>query len=279
MYLARGADGGLSTVEAFFEANRAYPPGCPHELVVIAKGWAGIAGRDDLTRLAQANGARLIDLPDDGFDWGAYMRLTPLLLNTWVCFLNTHSRPCAGGWLNLLKKAVEEAGPNIGVVGATASWETLAPVLPPPSLNPRFNHFMFYPLRLIRNTARFLTNIWAFPTFPNPHLRSNAFIVRRQLFVDFGETKKIPLRKRDAAKLESGRAGFPAYLADRGLKALVTGIDGKCYGTEQWANSRTFRVPEQPNLLVADNQTIAYALANSDSKKILELSAWGKAAS
>lgn len=277
MYLARGADGGLSAVEAFFEANRAYPPGCPHELVVIAKGWAGIAGRDDLARLAYTNSARLIDLPDDGFDWGAYMRLAPLLLNTWVCFLNTHSRPCAGGWLNLLKTAVEEAGPNIGVVGATASWESLAPVLPPQSLNPRLKHPLFYPLRLVRNTARFLTNIWAFPTFPNPHLRSNAFIVRSQLFVDFADTKKIPRKKRDAAKLESGRTGFSAYLANQGLKALVVGRDGNCYGSDQWANSKTFRVPGQPNLLVADNQTIAYDLANSDSKKILELSAWGKA--
>jgi hypothetical protein len=274
VYLARGIDGGLPAAEAFFNANRAYPPGCPHELVVIAKGWDGIAGREELTRLAHMNSARLIDLPDDGFDWGAYMRLAPLLLNTWVCFLNTHSRPCAEGWLNLLKIAIEQTGPNIGLVGATASWETLAPVLPPRSLNARFKHPMFYPLRLIRNTVRFLANIWAFPTFPNPHLRSNAFIVRRKLFIDFAETKKIPRNKRDAAKLESGRTGFPAYLANHGLKALVVGIDGNCYEPEQWVNSKTFRVPGQPNLLVADNQTITYDLASSSSKRVFELSAW-----
>ena len=279
VYLARGVDGGLSAVEAFFDANRAYPPGCPHELVVIAKGWAGIAGRDDLTRLAHANSARLIDLPDDGFDWGAYMRLAPLLLNTWVCFLNTHSRPCADGWLNLLKIAIKDAGQNIGVVGATASWESLAPLLPPQSSNARFQHPMLYPLRLIRNTTRFLINIWAFPTFPNPHLRSNAFIVRRQLFADFAETQKIPRKKRDAAKLESGRTGFPAYLAQHGLKALVIGRDGNCYGSDRWINSRTFRVPGQPNLLVADNQTVTYDQANSTWRKILEVSAWGKAVS
>lgn len=277
VYLARGIDGGLSSAKAFFDAYRAFPAGCPHELIVIAKGWSGVDGQDELRQLAQAHAARVVDLPDDGFDWGAYMRLAPQLPHDWLCFLNTHSRPRVDGWLNLLRMAADAYGTSIGAVGATASWETLAPILPPPSVKEEYNTSLIYPLRVILNAGRFVTNIRDFSSFPNPHLRSNAFIVPRELFIDFAATQKIPRCKRDAAMLESGRTGFAAYLANRGLKALVTGADGKVYGPEQWINSGTFRVPGQHNLLVADNQTAAYDMADQHLKRILERFAWGQA--
>jgi len=48
MLLACGIDGGLSSVKGFFDACRAFPPGCPRELIVIAKGWSGVDGEDEL---------------------------------------------------------------------------------------------------------------------------------------------------------------------------------------------------------------------------------------
>lgn len=277
VYLARGADGGLPAAKAFFDAYRAFPPRCPHELIVIAKGWSGIAGRGEVEQLAQANDARMVDLPDDGFDWGAYMRLAPLLTHTWVCFLNTHSRPCVDGWLHLLRVTAEMPGMNVGAVSATASWETQIPFLPVPTLKAERIALLLYPFRLFRNVVRFVNNIRDFPSFPNPHLRSNAFIVRRELFVDYVAPHQIPLCKRDAHKLESGRAGFTAFLQSRGLKTLVTGADGRVYRTKQWVDSGTFRVPGQPNLLVADNQTTAYEVADQRSKNVFEKFAWGQA--
>ncbi len=277
VYLARGVDGGLPSSKAFFDAYRTFSAGCPHELIVITKGWSDVAEYKELLQLARAHTARIIELPDDGFDWGAYMRLTPQLTNDWLCFLNTHSRPRVQGWLNFLHEAATSQGVNVGAVGATASWETLAPILPPLSVKAENNQAFLYPFRLIRNTVRLVKNRRDFPSFPNPHLRSNAFIVRRQVFVDFVLTKSIPRCKRDAAVLESGRTGFSAYLASHDMKFLVAGANGNVYGPEQWINSQTFRVPGQANLLVADNQTKAYDMANRYMKSVLERFAWGRA--
>lgn len=277
VYLARGIDGGLSSTKDFFDAYRIFSAGCPHELIVIAKGWLDVVEHDELLQLAKAHAARVVELPDDGFDWGAYMRLAPQLTHDWLCFLNTHSRPRVNGWLNLLRVAASAPGRNIGAVGATASWQTLAPVLPLPSMKAEYNTSLIYPFRLIRNAVRFVTNRRDFPSFPNPHLRSNAFIVRRELFVDFVGTQTIPCCKRDAAVLESGRSGFSAYLARHDMELLVAGADGKVYGPEQWINSGTFRVPGQTNVLVADNQTIAYDMADQHMKRVLERFAWGRA--
>ena len=276
VYLARGVDGGLSSSKAFFDAYRTFPAGCTHELIVITKGWFDLAEYDELLQLAKVHSARIIELPDDGFDWGAYMRLAPQLTNDWVCFLNTHSRPRTQGWLNFLYVAATSQGLNVGAVGATASWETLAPITPPLSVYTKHNHPLLYPFRVILNAIRFLKNRRDFASFPNPHLRTNAFIVRRQIFVDFVRTQSIPRRKRDAAVLESGRNGFSAYLVNHGMKLLVVGANGSVYGQQQWISSKTFRVPGQANLLVSDNQTMAYEIADPDLKSVFELFAWGR---
>ena len=276
VYLSRGADDGLAAAKSFFEAYQAHPPGCAHELIVIAKGWSGIEGRRDVAQLAEANGGHLVELPDDGFDWGAYMRLAPMLKHEWVSFVNTHSRPRVEGWLNTLKMTAEKSGASVGSVGATASWESSSGALPTASITAICQQFLTSPTVVIRSMARFLKNIWVFPAFPNPHLRSNAFIVRSKLFQEFVATQSIPRRKRDAHKMESGRRGFSMYLKNRGLTTLVAGANGQSYDPRHWADSHTFRVPGQSNLLVADNQTTAYELADVNLQKILERRAWGK---
>ena len=126
VYLARGTNiHELSSVKNFFEDYHMYSPGCQHELIVIAKGWTCVERQNELQQLSQVNAAKVIELPDDGFDLGAYMRLAPLLSHDWVCFLNTHSRPRVSGWLNLLRMTAEVSGMNVGAVSATASLETL----------------------------------------------------------------------------------------------------------------------------------------------------------
>jgi hypothetical protein len=131
VYLARGIGGGLALAKAFFEGYAAHPAGVAHDLIILAKGWQGVAmdgpaGREALDRLAHAAGATIVDLPDDGFDWGAYMRTVTKIDHEWVCFLNTHSQIEADDWL--LKLATAAQQPGIGAAGATASFGTIGPI-------------------------------------------------------------------------------------------------------------------------------------------------------
>lgn len=273
VYLARGVGNGLASAINFFEAYRDFPPGCPHDLIVIAKGWPDIEGRKALEHLAESHAARIIDLPDDGFDWGAYMRLAPVLPQIWLCFLNTHSLPRVSGWLKLMLNCAQS--PKAGAVGATASWGTMIPTWP--LLKPRGDMtILSYPIRLAHDALIFAMNASEFPSFPNPHLRSNAFLVKRKLFNEFIEIRTVPRSKRDVHILESGKDGFTQFLIDRRLTPFVVGANGLCYKSIDWIISNTFRVPGQSNLIVADNQTIAYDNASKSLRKRLELAAWGK---
>jgi hypothetical protein len=279
VYLARGADDGLLAAKKFFDAYRTFPPRCLHELIVISKGWAEIRQRQELEEIAKYHSARIVDFPDQGYDFGAYMRLTPMLTQDWICFLSTNSRPRVDGWLNLLWTAATSGDKDVGLVGPTGSLGSIAqfPWPPSPTKNLRALFlFPLLPLRLLFHTIWFLLKRKDSPTFPNPHIRSSTFMVRRDLFADFMVSHKIPNTKYQAYMLESGRTGLTAFVKNLGFRTLVVGADGNVYEPDQWVNSRTFRFPEPVNLLVEDRQTVTYEMADTRNKKILEMAAWGQ---
>lgn len=265
MFLARGADGGRAAAEAFFESYRRHPAGCPHALIVLAKGWDGVPGLDGIRQTVADLGGKVIDLPDDGFDLGAYFRAMPLLPHQLVCPVNTHSRILADGWLRILRDAAEQ--PGVGAAGATGSWESKSTV--------EWRRWRAgSPLYRLRHLGRLIRETRTFPPFPNPALRTNAFVTRRSLLQEFAATVTIPRNRSDAGMLESGRRGYSAFLRDKNLRLMVAGADGRAFPEAEWAASGTFRVPGQPNLLVSDNRTRAYAEADPATARRLSDMAW-----
>lgn len=265
VFLARGCDGGRSAAEEFFAAYCRHRAGRAHDLIVIAKGWQAVPGLDELRRSARGLGGTVAELPDDGFDFGAYFRIAAALNQRWICLLNTHARPAAEDWLDKLRAAAEVSG--IGAAGATGSWGSLTPQL-------------WSPGRSLAGIAawpvRFGMSIGRFAKFPNPHLRSNGLCLRRELLVAFAEQSGRPMRKADAHYLESGRGGLTAFLRRRGLRPVVVGADGRGFEADEWIASGTFRVPGQANLMIKDNQSQLYAKANSRQRRVLEFAAWGR---
>jgi hypothetical protein len=119
--------------------------------------------------------------------------------------------------------------------------------------------------------------LWrSFPGFPNPHLRSNAFVIETGLFRQFMSSRPFPRSKMDAHRLESGHCNVTSFLRSKNLAVVVSGADEMAYEPEKWIVSRTFRTPCQSNLLVSDNQTRGYLMASLQVKRIMELSAWGR---
>lgn len=276
VYLARGIDGGLKAVEAFLKAYYAFPPDYPHDLIMVLKGWNESDEWRELIKLCMKNNFCIVEVSDEGYDWGAYMQVAPQLSHEWVCFLNTHSRPRIKGWLKALKGVADACGDGLGVVGTTASWESAASFRNTKSAV-SLNIFSLKSLSsLSKAFLRCIRNLFFFKTFPNPHVRSNAFLVKKSIFLDFIKNKKIPASKFSALKLESGRSGFSSYLIKSGLRLLITGADGVAYTYQEWDKSGAFRTPGQPNLLIKDNQTEVYEQSVLAGKAFLELCSWGK---
>ncbi|WP_051048635.1 glycosyltransferase family 2 protein, partial [Rhodopseudomonas sp. B29] len=117
---------------------------------------------------------------------------------------------------------------------------------------------------------RFATD---FPNFPNPHIRSNAFMVRRQEMLD------TPLaagdKKLAGCNFESGADGLSARILKRGERLLLVGADGVAYDIPEWMNAGCFRSKDQSNLLVVDNQTKAYMAFSEPERAVNRALAWG----
>jgi hypothetical protein len=245
-YLARGADeNALEKFQAFRNSYCRWRAGIEHQLFVIFKGFANraelVPAQDVFGGLAH----RAIYVDDAGYDLGAYLVAASRVGQDNVCFLNTASEILGSDWL--LKLAVNFAQPNVGMVGCTASYEA-----------PQHSRRQNVP-------------------FPNPHLRSNAFMIRRDLFLamrpDTPLTDKI-----DVHLFEHGKDGITRRMASQGYRTLLVGKNGRGYAPAWWVGSQTFRQGAQENLLVADNQTKYYEMAPLREKRLLFQMCWGDTA-
>ena len=112
-----------------------------------------------------------------------------------------------------------------------------------------------------------------FRPFPNPHLRSNAFMISRQLLIDLDF--KLDNTKSATNRFESGPDGLPTGLAHRGLSSVLVGADGVGYEVADWPKSVTFRLGDQANVLVTDNQTRGFAAMSKWQRALHVRMTWG----
>jgi hypothetical protein len=213
----------------------------------------------------------LMDIPnkayhvdDRGFDINAYGWMVQELKYEHFCFLNSYSIILNPGWLEKLHWQVHRNG--VGLAGATGSYESFTSNMVRDIRH--LSTFQRWQRRIQRRLAlRF------FPAFPNPHLRTNAFIGSREILKQVLPTS---LRwKIQAHAFESGTHGFTRQVQKMGLDVMVVGKDGWGYDVDDWHASNTFRQDVQENLLVADNRTLEYQNADVRKKKYLSELAWG----
>jgi hypothetical protein len=325
VYLARAAEG-LDPLRRFRDSYAAHPAGIDHNLVVIYKGFRQ-AGALDAARAVFAPLRHAgIELPDAGYDIGAYLGAARRLADDYVCFVNTFTEVAAAGWLGHLHR--QAVSPEVGIAGATGSYESLHSSLELANkvrwlcndlripYDRRLVHYYDFVLRVACPTwkrrgsgarisaaedllARLKAWRWRyrasrsfveaarraspalpvneqferhwsqllrpgrpmadyaqFPPFPNPHVRTNGFMLRRDRLLELGFP--TPPSKIAACAFESGAEGLTSRLRRRGLRARVVDRQGRGYDVHEWPGSRTFRLQEQQDLLVRDKQTRAF---------------------
>ena len=298
---------GPEPLRRFLRSVREHAAGAEHELVLLLNGVDGRA-RELLAPVLDGVPHSTLALDRPVQDLVAYAHAAARLEHEQLCFVNSYSEVRGNGWLAKLRDA--HAPADVGVAGASGSWMSMRSlalnglVLPNGyrgSLPPRRSVFaemegVFAELAETRRDAAAaappdgapvpnrvrasVTNVLdtaeqlcRFPPFPAPHLRTNAFIIARDLFRSLGIAEAS--RKTDAHALESGWSGITATLRQRGLRAVVVDREGRTYAEERWPDSLTFWQGDQEQLLVSDNQTRVYATGGPERRRVLAALAWG----
>lgn len=270
VHLARRRNG-PAPLRAFVESYRARPAGAPHRLVLAMKGFGGVvdAGTE---RVLDGLAHERVLLPDAGRDIAAYRSAARELGAGRICFLNSFSVLLHDGWLAHLSAALADS--RVGIAGASGSWQSLA-------ANHRWLRAERFrsaldPLRWAWRELRYRVQ-WqkAFPEFPNPHVRSNGFLMRSDVFLRYAVG---PFRTRmDGYRFESGVRGLSRRIVADGLELRLVGADGLAHRSEAWPAARIFWSDGQQNLMIADNQTRLYADADAGMRQRLSRFAWGPA--
>jgi hypothetical protein len=241
---------GIEPLVRFAASYRSHPAGRRHRLLVLLKGLeSGVVAQRCRALIAELD-AECVEVAATGLDLDAYREAAQGVDADALCFLNTSSEILADGWLAVLGGALEQ--PGVGIVGSTGSYESILSSTPAP----------LRPLLRLR-----------YPPFPNPHVRTNGFMLERDLMLNL--RWPATTRKWIALALENGARSVTRQVTARGLLALVVGRDGSCYEPERWHQSRTYRGGSQENLLIADNRTREYAEADPARRSVLARFAWG----
>lgn len=257
---------GPQPLRDFIRSYRAHDGGAEHELAIVFNGAAGDSPEEVRRRellLAELAGTehRLISLERPVLDLEAYGEAARVLEHERLCFLNSYATILAEGWLGHLADALAQG--DVGLVGASGSWESQAEWR-----RGRLRHRPQQLLALPRARRDY-------PRFPNPHIRTSAFMLERARLLELGLTQ-LP-DKRSTYLLESGPRSITRSVQEQQLRAVVVGRDGHSYDVEAWPDSHTFRSGEQENLLIADNQTSDYQHASPAVRRRLSRGTWGTA--
>lgn len=253
---------GPAPLRDFLRSYHAHPAEAEHELAIVLNGAGSADGsfREALLADLEETEHRLIELERPLLDLAAYGHAARRLAHENLCFLNSYSVIMAGGWLAHLQRALEE--PEIGIAGASASWESQAEWV-----RGRATYWAFQLMRLRRARREY-------PRFPNPHVRTTAFAMSRAAILEMGLEQVCD--KGSAYLLESGWMSITRQMQERGLRAVVVGRDGRFYDAADWPRSRSYRSGEQDNLLVADNRTRDWQRASPRLRRRLSHDAWGE---
>jgi hypothetical protein len=258
---------GLDAFRAFIDSYRRHEAGAEHDLVLLCKGFGSPVDFREYGHFLEGIAHTRLFVPDTGYDIGSYGRALQETEHERYCFLNSFSVIQADRWLAMMLACLSR--PRVGLVGATGSYESTLENLRREIRSLRG----FLRRRRFRAMIRLFKLRWEYPPFPNPTLRTNAFMARGGLLREL--CPRQVKTKEDALYFESGHRSLTRQVLARGLDVLVVGRDGRGYSPGEWPASGTFRQGDQANLLVADNQTARYGEASSEERQWLARLAWG----
>lgn len=261
---------GIETFNLFLQSYIKNPGGLEHELILVFNGFSSEKETSEYKLLLGDLRYSSIFIEDKEFDIGAYFVAAKAFDYEYYCFLNSYSVILDRDWLSKMYRYVSQS--NVGLVGATASWESLYSDF----INiHRFSslNVPIYRKIIRRSCLNRLRHLYFYPPFPNYHIRTNAFMIKNKILNKI--THNVMRSKIETSRFENGRISLTSQILKMNLDALVVGRDGKAYKKEDWRKSNTFWSNNQENLLISDNQTNKYSKASNDEKINLSRLAWG----
>ena len=265
---------GVELFRNFAISYKKYNSGFEHRLILLFNGVNSSDETNPFHEVAkQFNLAYISFIKQNGLDLEAYFWLAGQSDSNYLLFLNSFSLILNDNWL--LKLMQHASRPKVGIISPSGSYQSYY------STVFRNNSWKWDNNKLLKeNYLKYKLLIktifywrFLFPSFPNPHIRTNAFLISRELFLSL-KRKKLK-NKFMAYRLESGYNSITRQIIKKGYEALIVDKNGEAYKITEWGKANIFWKGNQEDLLIGDKQTEQYRLANNATKNKLNQIAWG----
>jgi hypothetical protein len=256
---------GISSLIRFIKYYQIYKSGIKHNLIICFKNFYDEKSKAKWKKVINNRIKYKLYLDNykvDDYDWGSYRRIAKNNKNKIILFLNSHSYPIKNNWLKLIVKHYTKKS----LVGCTASYASLSSSF--------FSYPKYYRMNFLKCLIYGFFNLFRFPIFPNPHIRSNAFLIKGSDFLSL----KLPIffqYKLQTNMSESGWFGMTRQLKKKKFKIILANSRGEGYLESAWAKSETFSYKNQDNLIISDNRTRIYKGSTLKDKKKEQKFHWG----
>ncbi len=264
----------ISLLDGFLKSYKKYKTNLAHDFYVLFNGRVVNTSIDEHLKLIQLNcdkHVNYLELPG-GQDIDAYFYAANKIKHELILFFNSFSKISAHFWLEIYCDNFKN---DVGLISATASNQSYySSVFQTNNALPDFRQGIISNFRKYKLFVKaFFYWRFLFKPFPNPHVRTNAFMIRRELFLQLNYRRLKS--KFEAYQFESGRKSLTNQVLNKGYKVVVVDKHGEAYESPNWAKSKTFWISKQENLLVSDNQTQIYADAVQGQQEKMRKLAWG----
>ena len=265
---------GVDKLREFIDNYLKFKPALNHDLVILFNGHSDEQEINIFIQCLKSYDLKAnIVISPELFDIGSYFYVSSCLQNAYILFLNTYSRFLNNNWLEILANSIN--GENIGAVGCTGAWSDFGG-----------NHLYRGPNLRMRLYSWFVYRFNFYP-YITAHLRTNAFIIKRDVFLSLKYCYPSPRwlfhliygfkeSKLKSFCFEHGIRSMTNQLIAKGYKINIVGKNGLSYSIDKWKESDTFWYGNQENLLIQDNQTQFYNNASSIEKQNFAKKAWHK---
>jgi hypothetical protein len=266
---------GSKYLNDFLENYINMPAGYPHKLVIILNG-TKFCSKEEVTLFKQIISSKGIELChllefESGQDIEVYQKAANQIEADHLLFLNTYSQIKTAGWLLFYTKNWQA---KVGLIGATASYASYLSAIREKLLfdwkrkigfTGKMNSLKYYlKIKFLHGSK--------FKKFPAPHIRTTGFFISKNLFCSL--SSMVVSNKMNAYFFENGKNSMTEQVLKQGYDCLIIDNKGTSYSIEEWPLSKTFWIAEQENLLIADNQTRKYDIADPNEKALLQKIAW-----
>ena len=269
----------IDTVKNFFESYEKFQAGYPHNLIIISRDYEAESEEFSIINdYTKKFNAKLINTPNIGQDFGAYYTGAKETNAEYILCLNSHSVIMCDDWILKFIRAKEKF-PQMELIGSGGGWHKSISyynyyneILKQNNKKNWMYHIQKNKIRIINLFDRFKN----FQHFPNPFIRTNAFLIKKSLYIDFIEKechKKLPKNKLQAYRMENGNRSLSRYVLKRGYNYCVVGRNNQIFMKDEFNISGTYH-SEFENYIVKDKQIKIFENADIKSRKCMENAAW-----